>query len=146
MKYSTKVEKKIFYPQLKSINETTFRDNNLFNMSTVQDLNQFYKGFLSADFYSTINSRVEVSEYLSNFDAMNDHLFWKILETDNIQLLYNRNPILYNEWDQLLGPLTRSKYDKIHFQRICLNIGDKCPVGYRGDVPNCMDNDKLRDI
>ena len=84
------------------------------------DNNTLLDGFLSTDLYARIDTKDHKIKFLSNFDNLVDHLFWTIIETESIHLLYDRKPKLYSEWDQLLGPLTLSKYDRMQFQFRCL--------------------------
>ena len=84
------------------------------------DNNTLLDGFLSTDLYARINTKDHKTKFLSNFDNLVDHLFWTIIETESVHLLYDRKPKLYSEWDQLLGPLTLSKYDRMQFQFRCL--------------------------
>ena len=67
-----------------------------------------------------LKQRIHGTRFVSNFDDANKYLFWTIIETETIHLLYDRKPKLYSEWDQLLGPLTLSKYDRMQFQFQCL--------------------------
>ena len=84
------------------------------------DNNTLLDGFLSTDLYARIDTKDHKIKFLSNFDNLVDHLFWTIIETESLHLLYDRKPKLYSEWDQLLGPLTLSKYDRMQFQFRCL--------------------------
>ena len=84
------------------------------------DNNTLLDGFLSTDLYARIDTKDHKIKFLSNFDNLVDHLFWTIIETESIHLLYDRKPKLYSEWDQLLGPLTLSRYDRMQFQFRCL--------------------------
>ena len=93
--------------------QSILRDNKMDNHTLLN-------GFLSTDFYATINRKDHKVKFVSNFDNVVDHLFWTIVETESIQLVYDRKPKLYSEWDQLLGPLTLSKYDRMQFQFRCL--------------------------
>ena len=58
------------------------------------------------------------TKWLSNYQE-ND-LFWHIISTSSVELIYNRKQYFYNQWDQFLGPLTLSKYDKFQIQFQCL--------------------------
>ena len=84
------------------------------------DNNTLLDGFLSTDLYARIDTKDHKIKFLSNFDNLVDHLFWTIIETESLHLLYDRKPKLYSEWDQLLGPLTLSRYDRMQFQFRCL--------------------------
>ena len=84
------------------------------------DNNTLLDGFLSTELYARIDTKDQKIKFLSNFDNLVDHLFWTIIETESLHLLYDRKPKLYSEWDQLLGPLTLSKYDRMQFQFQCL--------------------------
>ena len=94
--------------------KSTLLKNNM-NKDTLID------GFLATDFYANIKQKIHGSKLVSNFDDANRHLFWTIIETEAIHVLYDRKPKLYSEWDQLLGPLTLSEYDRMQFQFRCLN-------------------------
>ena len=77
--------------------------------------------FLSkTNFYANVTQKIRSVRFVSNFDSVKDHLFWTILEAESIHLIYERKPIRYSDWDQLLGPITLSKYDKVQFQFSCL--------------------------
>ena len=70
---------------------------------------------------NTIEVIVNKTKFLSNFDEIGaNDLFWNLIPTKSIQLIYNRKQYYYNEWDQFLGPLTLSKYDKFQIQFKCL--------------------------
>ena len=84
------------------------------------DNHTLLNGFLSTDFYAKINTKDHGVKFVSNFDSLVDHLFWNILEAESVHLIYDRKPKMYSEWDQLLGPLTLSKYDRVQFQFQCL--------------------------
>ena len=110
------------------LNETIFKENKLFNLSYAESKingSTFFEGFLTTDFYTKYTTKKKITEPVSNFQQLDGinirpDLFWKILITNQIRLNYKRKPTLYNQWDQWLGPLTSSKYDKIHFERECL--------------------------
>ena len=70
--------------------------------------------------FSKINRTEDIVDYVSNFEDIHDRFFWKINSTEVLQLIYHRRPVLYNEWDQLVGPLTLSNYDKLSFQFMCM--------------------------
>ena len=106
------------------------------------NITKFYEQLQSTRLLREVKRKEKVIKYLSNFDQVNDHMFWQILQTKSIKLIYDRKPALYHEWDQLLGPLTQSKYDKLQFQFDCLTVGSKCPSGYFGRVPECHDLDE----
>ena len=57
------------------------------------------------------------TKWLSNFEE-NDE-FWHVISTSSLELVYNRKQYFYNQWDQFLGPLSLSKYDKFHIQFNC---------------------------
>ena len=67
---------------------------------------------------SSADVDVNKTNWLSNFD--NNDLFWHIISTKSVELVYSRKKYYYNEWDQFLGPLTQSKYDKFQIQFECL--------------------------
>ena len=99
--------------------------SNVFNVKSIlsenkMDNHTLLNGFLSTDFYARINTKDHKVKFVSNFDNVVDHLFWTITKTESIHLVYDRKPKLYSEWDQLLGPLTLSKYDRMQFQFQCL--------------------------
>ena len=99
--------------------------NQLFNIKSTLLRNKvnnstLISGYLATDFYANIKQKIHGTRFFSNFEDANTHLFWTIIETESIDLLYNRKPKLYSEWDQLLGPLTLSKYDRMQFQFRCL--------------------------
>ena len=107
------------------LNVTDFYANKLFNVETTLLRNNVNKdtlinGYIATDFYASVKHKIHGTRFVSNFDKTSEHLFWTIIETETIHLLYDRKPKLYSEWDQLLGPLTLSKYDRIQFQFECL--------------------------
>ena len=102
-----------------------FSKNKLFNIKSTLLKNNvnnetLINGYLATNFYANIKQKIQGTKSVSNFDDANDHLFWTIIETETIQLSYQRKPKLYSEWDQFLGPLTLSKYDRMQFQFRCL--------------------------
>ena len=106
-------------------NTTEFTNNQLFNIKSTLLRNNvnnqtLVNGFLATDFYAKIKQKMKRTSFVSNFDNANKQIFWTIIETESIHLLYDRKPKLYSEWDQLLGPLSMSKYDKMQFQFQCL--------------------------
>ena len=133
--------------------ETTLLRNEMNNESL------FYDFLSTTDFYASIKRKVFEIKFVSNFEDVNDHLFWTLLETESIHLMYERKPHRYSEWDQLLGPITQSKYDKMQFQFHCLKrkliynkkiltvilVNEKCPIGYSGKAPDCNDIDRSKD-
>ena len=133
--------------------ETTLLRNEMNNESL------FYDFLSTTDFYASIKRKVLEIKFVSNFEDVNDHLFWTLLETESIHLMYERKPHRYSEWDQLLGPITQSKYDKMQFQFHCLKrkliynkkiltvilVNEKCPIGYSGEAPDCYDIDRSKD-
>ena len=133
--------------------ETTLLRNEMNNESL------FYDFLSTTDFYASIKRKVFEIKFVSNFEDVNDHLFWTLLETESIHLMYERKPHRYSEWDQLLGPITQSKYDKMQFQFHCLKrkliynkkiltvilVNEKCPIGYSGKAPDCYDIDRSKD-
>ena len=98
--------------------------NTIFNVKSIllenkMDNKTLLNGFLSTDFYARIDTKGHRVKFISNFDSLVDHLFWNLLEAESIHLVYDRKPKLYSEWDQLLGPLTLSQYDRMQFQFQC---------------------------
>ena len=77
-------------------------------------------GYLATNFYANIKQKLHGTRFVSNFDETRKDLFWTIVETETIHLLYDRKPKLYSEWDKLLGPLTLTNHDRIQFQFRCL--------------------------
>ena len=62
----------------------------------------------------TKNEKVELHN-LSNFNqtSLNTTMFWQVLGSEELEIFYTKRTVLYNEWDQFLGPVTRSKFDKL---------------------------------
>ena len=133
--------------------KTTLLRNEITNKTLLNN-------FLSiTDFYVDVKRKTRGVNSVSNFDDVNDHLFWTILESETVHLMYERKPHRYSEWDQLLGPITQSKYDKMQFQFHCLKrkliynkkiltvilVNEKCPIGYSGKAPDCYDIDRSKD-
>ena len=107
----------------KKANHTKLSNNHCFDVKSplLQNKNEtLINGFLGTDCYANIEQKVDRTRFVSNFNDASRHLFWTIIETESIHLLYERKPKLYSEWDQLLGPLTLSKYDRMQFQFKCL--------------------------
>ena len=125
IEYKFQNKSRILLDKNADFNLTKLSSNQLFNMKSTLLRNKvneetLNKGFLSTDFYADIRQRIHETRFISNFDDANDHLFWTLLEAETIDLLYERQPHRYSEWDQLLGPITASKYDKLNFQFQCL--------------------------
>ena len=125
LEYEFQNKSRILLEKHADLNITEFYDNKIFNIKTTLlrnkvNNNTLINGYLATDFYASIKQRIPGTRFVSNFDKASEHLFWTIVETETIHLLYDRKPKLYSEWDQLLGPLTLSKYDKMQFQFKCL--------------------------
>ena len=108
-----------------NFNATKFSNNQCFNMKSTLLRNKvnnetLISGYQATDFYASIKQKIHGTRFISNFDDASRHFFWTILETESVHLFYDRKPKLYSEWDQLLGPLTLSKYDRMQFQFRCL--------------------------
>ena len=104
---------------------TELSKNNLFNVKSTFLRNRLnnetlLNGYLATDFYANIKQKVKGTKFVSNFEDADKHLFWTIIETESVNLLYDRKPKLYSEWDQRLGALTLSQYDRMQFQFRCL--------------------------
>ena len=78
------------------------------------------RNLLNTECFLQINRTKNIAEYVSNFDDVQIPSFWKIISTEVLRLIYERKAALYNEWDQLVGPLTLSNYDKLSFQFRCM--------------------------
>ena len=125
LEYEFQTKSRILLEKHADFNVTDFSDSKLFNMKSTLRRNNVNKktlinGYLATDFYANIKQKIHGTRFVSNFDEANNHLFWTIIESESIHLLYDRKPKLYGEWDQLLGPLTLSKYDRMQFQFRCL--------------------------
>ena len=125
LEYKFKNKTRILLEKHADLNITEFYDNSFFNVKTTllrNNLNNetLLNGYQATDFYANIQQKIHGTTTVSNFDEAHTHLFWTIIEAETIHLLYNRKPKLYSEWDQLLGPLTLSQYDKMQFQFRCL--------------------------
>ena len=125
LEYDFQTKSRILLEKHANFNVTDFSDNKFFNMKSTLLRNNMNKdtlidGFLATDFYANIKQKIHGSKLVSNFDDANRHLFWTIIETEAIHVLYDRKPKLYSEWDQLLGPLTLSEYDRMQFEFRCL--------------------------
>ena len=124
LEYEFQNKSRILLEKYSDFNVTEFSDK-FFNMKLTSlknnvDSETLINGYLATDFYANTKRKIEGKRFVSNFDEANKLLFWTIIETESIHLLYDRKPKLYSEWDQLLGPLTLSKYDKMQFQFRCL--------------------------
>ena len=125
LEYEFQNKSRILLEKDADFNVTEFSDNKFFNMKSTLFRNKvnsetLINGYLATDFYANIKQKIPGTRHVSNFDDANKYLFWTIIETETIHLLYDRKPKLYSEWDQLLGPLTLSKYDRMQFQFKCL--------------------------
>ena len=125
MKYEFQDKSQILIEKNVDLNTTSLSNNQMFNLKSTLLKNKVNKptlmsGFLSTDFYADVKERKNGTRFISNFDDSNDHLFWTILEAESVHLMYKRQPIRYSDWDQLLGPITLTKFDKLQFQFRCL--------------------------
>ena len=125
LEYKFQNKSRILLEKHADFNASKFSSNQLFNIKSTLLRNNvnnetLVNGYLTTDFYANIKQKIKGTKFFSNFDDANNHLFWKIIETESVHLLYVRKPKLYSEWDQLLGPLTLTKYDKMQFQFQCL--------------------------
>ena len=134
LEYESKNVSRILLKKNDDLDMKKLSGSNVFNVKSIlsenkMDNHTLLNGFLSTDFYARINTNDQKVKFVSNFDNVVDHLFWTIVETESIHLVYDRKPKLYSEWDQLLGPLTLSKYDRMQFQFQCFKgFGTKLRV------------------
>ena len=124
IEYESKNVSRILLKKKEKLDVKKLSSNTIFNVKSIllenkMDNDTLLNGFLSTDFYARINTKKNRVKFISNFDSLVDHLFWNILETESIKIVYDRKPKLYSEWDQLLGPLTLSQYDRMQFQFRC---------------------------
>ena len=124
LEYEFQNKSRVLLEKHADFNTAKFSNNGLFNIKSTLLRNNMknetlINGYLATDFYANIKQKIQGTKFVSNFDDANKYLFWTILETETIHLLYDRKPKLYSEWDQLLGPLTLSKYDRMQFQFRC---------------------------
>ena len=125
MEYESENVSRVLLKKNNNLDIKKLSGSNVFNVKSILRENKIdnltlLDGFLSTDFYARYKTRNKRIKFVSNFDNVVDHLFWTIIETESVHLLYDRKPKLYSEWDQLLGPLTLSKYDRMQFQFRCL--------------------------
>ena len=125
LEYEFQNKSKILLEKNPEFDVTRFSNSQCFNVKSTLLRSKVNKealvnGYLATDFYANIKQKTQETKFISNFDDANKYLFWTIIETEAIHLIYDRKPKLYSEWDQLLGPLTLSKYDKMQFQFQCL--------------------------
>ena len=126
LEYEYQNKSRILLEKHTDFSTNKFSNNQLFNIKSTLLKNNvnnktLINGYLATDFYANINEKIQGIKHVSNFDEANKHLFWTLIETETVHLLYDRKPKLYSEWDQLLGPLTLSKYDRMQFHFRCLN-------------------------
>ena len=126
LEYEFQDKSRVLLEKHADFNATEFSSNKFFNMKSILIRNNLNKttlinGYLTTNFYANIEQKINGTRFVSNFDDAYSHSFWTIIETEAIQILYDRKPMLYSEWDQLLGPLTLSEYDRMQFQFRCLN-------------------------
>ena len=125
LEYEFQNKSRVLLEKHADFNTAKFSNNGLFNIKSTLLRNNMknetlINGYLATDIFLNIRQQTHGTRFVSNFDEANKDLFWTIIETESIQLLYERRPKLYSEWDQLLGPLTLSKYDRVQFQFRCL--------------------------
>ena len=125
LEYEFQNKSRILLEKHADLNITEIYENKFFNLKRTLLRNNvnndsLINGYLATDFYANVKQKIHGTRFVSNFDKASEHLFWTIIETETINLLYYRKPKLYSEWDQLLGPLTLSKYDRMQFQFRCL--------------------------
>ena len=126
IEYEFQNKSRILLEKSANFNVTKLSNKELFNMKTTLVRNEINNKTLLNDFLSTTNFYANIKrkrpgvKFISNFDDVNDHMFWTLVETESVHLMYERQTIRYSEWDQLLGPITLSKYDKLQFQFRCL--------------------------
>ena len=165
LEYEFQNKSRVLLEKNADFNVIEFSENKLFNVKSTLLRNNvknetLVNGYLATDFYANIKQKIKGTELVSNFAEANKHIFWTVVETEKIHLLYDRKPKLYSEWDQILGPLTLSKYDRIQFQFICLTglfnkntkrliklllVDEECPIGYNGKLPNCHEINRFLD-
>ena len=125
LEYEFQNKSRILLEKNTDFNVTEFSNIKFFNIKSTLLKNKvnneaLINGYLATDFYANVKQKIHGTSFISNFDESNKDLFWTIIETESIHLFYDRKPRLYSEWDQLLGPLTLSKYDRMQFQFRCL--------------------------
>ena len=125
LEYEFQKKSRILLEKNADFNVTDFSDNKFFNIKSTLLRNKvndktLINGYLATDFYANIKQKIHRTKFVSNFDDPNNYLFWTIIETEAIHVFYDRKPKLYSEWDQLLGPLTLSEYDRMQFEFRCL--------------------------
>ena len=126
MKYELLNRSQILLEKSAYFSVSELSNKRLFDIKTTLVRNEMtnktlLNNFLSiTDFYVDVKRKTRGINSISNFDDVNDHLFWTLLEAETVHLMYERKPHRYSEWDQLLGPITQSKYDKMQFQFRCL--------------------------
>ena len=166
LEYEFQKKSRILLEKSDDFNVTELSNKRLFDMKITLLRNEMnnktlLNNFLSnTNFYANIKRKTRGVNFVSNFDSDNDHLFWTLIEAESVHLMYERQLIQYSDWDQLLGPITLSNYDKMQFQfrclkgkyilngenRFCFLVDEECPIGYSGKAPDCYDIDRLRDI
>ena len=125
LEYEFQNKSRVLLEKSSDFNVSKFSINQCFNVKSTLLRNNvknetLINGYLATEFYANIKQKTHGTRYVSNFDEANRHLFWTLIETESVHLLYDRKPKLYSEWDQQLGPLTLSKYDRMQFQFKCL--------------------------
>ena len=123
--YEFQSKSRILLEKHADFNVTKLSYNQMFNLKSTSLRNKvnsdtLINGYLATDFYANIKQKIHGTKFVSNFDDANNYLFWTIIETEAIHVLYDRKPKFYSEWDQSLGPLTLSEYDRMQFQFRCL--------------------------
>ena len=125
MEFEFQKKSRVLIEKNVDLNATKLSNNQIFNMKSTSLRNKvdnysLVNGLLSTDFFAQIRQKTNGSRSISNFENAIDHLFWNLIETESIHLMYERKFFRYSDWDQLLGPITLSKYDKMQFQFRCL--------------------------
>ena len=94
--------------------------SNFHNKLLQNDKMALVSGFYANELSTKINRILNETKYISNFNDQDSNSFWNLIETYRIHLTYERKSVKYSEWDQFLGPLMLSNYDKMHFHYKCL--------------------------
>ena len=103
IEFESKNVSRILLSKNHNLDVKSLTSNKIFNVKSIlrenkMDNETLLNGLLSTDFYARINKKDRMVKVVSNFNNLVDHLFWTIIETESVQLIYDRKPKLYRKW------------------------------------------------
>ena len=102
IEFESKNVSRILLSKNHNLDVKSLTSNKIFNVKSIlrenkMDNETLLNGLLSTDFYARINKKDRMVKVVSNFNNLVDHLFWTIIETESVQLIYDRKPKLYRK-------------------------------------------------